>query len=430
MHAKHMLVHPFPVAEQSICACGKHALALQISKQGTSVAIIALPQAEICFHYQLGTVEHAQWAPVSCIAAVTVYQPWLADDSYSDVSLHMLSATEGIVGHTLVTDMGQCVRGFIWSPDELLLAALIQYTDGIALSIFNAATCTEIARYEEVNSLVYEICHLFSEEVGAPHFVWDPMSSTSEASGCTDPHLTRGLRLQWLPCSTRVALWLKSGSSWQLHASQTEQDPYVHTKTCEAVTFVLVDGDLHHQARLPVADQGPIDRPAWGMGGFAALDASRRAVVLAPLQAVRSPTAVLQPQLEVPSHSADLQVLHISCPEIQDYRPSDTYRDTVAYAWAPNTCFLAVASCKMHHEGHAVLLRVKDGRTGAIAVERDVVWEFGRVSGIAWIHAQWSLDGSAVVISLAAWPKAHRDPWTGLGHQIMNKFVMSFTGFV
>ena len=295
-------------------------------------------------------------------------------------------------------------QGFHWSPDGQRLAGVVVSRAGLTLWILDGETCRPIAT-ADLEPCMARLPRLVASGV-------DPDVPIFGGQGA------RTLHWQWLACSARLVLWAQETT----FGTQSTCGAAVFSLTTTCQTVKGVQGTSGLQGGQ-VMDWGePLQEPLWGRGAgtFAALSLSNEAILHIPEQ--KGTTVCSHPQ-GLSEHKASAQGIST---RVELGCRGDSYRfrgpPAIAYAWSPNTCFLAVAGCDgFRDERHALMLHLVDGRSGAVRAECVVTRQQRLNQFIRRVHCQWSPAGGAVCVSLALSRHA-----MGFGESHVTKFVLRF----
>ena len=372
------------------------------SPDGQRLHFYEVPSLQPCS--SLNPIVHvygAAWSPRDCRAAVTAVQKYTGRGWCT--LFYMLFRDGRTVEHfdldnTVIEPHG----AFSWSPDGLKLGAVLRQPSGKFMLVIDDAT-TWLA-WIELEPYLAQLPH-------------------PEALGRYDDwgREKKEVLWHWMSCSSRLVVW----------AQETD---YHHN--CGAFQFTLRDrsGEPPDEDTVMEEPVGQLQpwfgqhpfKPVWGFGGVAALNFSNSITLL------RRPSSGGQAQANDPSSIAGLlphqRFWMQICLGTREslYQWSWDGKDGLAFAWAPNSCFLAVISSGFHREPtDKVLMRLVDGRCGAARIECVLLEQQGVGKLIRRMSVQWSIDGRAMCVSLLM---ARGPPTTTENHVGVDvrKFVLSF----
>ena len=293
-------------------------------------------------------------------------------------------------------------QGFYWSPDGQRLAGIVVSRAGLTLWILDGNTCRPMAT-AGLEPYMARLPRLVASGV-------DPDVPIFSGQGA------RIMHWQWLACSARLVLWAQETT----FGTQSTCGAVVLGLTPRSVKQVQGPLDLHEGTVLDWGE--PLQEPLWGWGActFAALSLSNEAILHIPEQ---NGSVVCLESRGCSEHTVPAQGMST---RVELGCRGDSYRfrgpPAIAYAWSPNTCFLAVASCDgFRDERHALMLHIVDGRSGAVRAECVVTKQQKLNQFIRRVHCQWSPAGGAVCVSLAVSRHA-----MGFGESHVTKYVLRF----
>ena len=347
-----------------------------------------------------GYLVEAAWAPSACTAAVTVVPTGARP--HSSLRVFLVSHSGQILAQTEVQVAAETVPaglgGFLWSPDGLCLAAVLTPLAAPALHVLNGQDLSTVAA-AELDPYLGQLPRLTPPETDPEAAIF---SGAAEEAVCW----------QWLPSSTQVAIW-------------AQQTTFGTEYSCGMLFMSLTPGGWELGGVLSLGQ--PLQQLLWGFGGLAGLLMSNEAVLLLPARpqcpagsspgwGMTRPAAADRQALPLQLTS---QAVQLGCKgDIFKYRGPPA----IAFAWAPSTCFLAVAACNgLGAYKNALMLHLIDGRSGVVRAERVVTRQRNLNHFIRRVHVAWSPDGSAVCVSLALAQHA-----MGFGESFVSKFVLPF----
>ena len=257
----------FSVGEESVCACAQHALAMWRSPlyHSNEARFLNLPGLDVCGSFELqGALAKAAWSPTACTAAITVM--WSRRGNGQPLGLFLVACSGELLQstHFPVKLAGLPPHsGFIWSPDGTRLAGLVTTEQSRLLRVIDTHDCTEVARVEVDPSFAVLRCP----------------DSTQWADGGAGRQQTP--RCQWLPCSSRLVVWLMMEWTWYPDDEPDSDDP-AQQLYCAAFLAICGLAEVQLLDMSYTSHFQHVQQPEWGLGGSAARESGTLGMLLVP----------------------------------------------------------------------------------------------------------------------------------------------------